>query len=82
MIKRYDLILDPQTACFCDVVEDDTGEYVAFEDHEKAVAKLQAQVDRFPAQLRRIAKEIQDEGHLGWGNELNDIAAAIKGEDS
>ncbi len=35
-------------------------------------------ITKLPAELRRIAEEICEEGHNGWPNDLNDIATQLE----
>lgn len=92
-MKRYDAWSEPDPQCNfgggrCELYERTLGQYVTFDDHERAIAAVMAECDRLAAEnaeLRRrldavvaIFNHDEDNQHNSIGRyQLYDIAVAI-----
>lgn len=76
MIQRYDVDYCTQHACTCEVVKDDEGDYVAYEDY----AALEAKYSEAQRELIALRSQVRDASALV--KQLHDIVATIGVDDA
>lgn len=75
MIQRYDVDYCTQHACTCEVVKDDEGGYVEYEDH----AALEAKYSEAQRELVALRSQVRDASVLV--KQLHDVVATIGVDD-
>ncbi|QEG09929.1 hypothetical protein CPT_Mansfield_104 [Escherichia phage Mansfield] len=71
MIQRYDVDYCTQHACTCEVVKDNEGEYVEYEDY----AALEAKYSEAQRELVALRSQVRDASALV--KQLHDVVATI-----
>lgn len=71
MAQRYDVDYCTQHACTCEVVKDNEGEYVAYEDY----AALEAKYSEAQRELVALRSQVRDASALV--KQLHDVVATI-----
>ena len=75
MIQRYDVDYCTQHACTCEVVKDDEGGYVEYEDY----AALEAKYSEAQRELAALRSQVRDASALV--KQLHDVVATIGVDD-
>ena len=75
MIQRYDVDYCTQHACTCEVVKDDEGGYVEYEDY----AALEAKYSEAQRELAALRSQVRDASVLV--KQLHDVVATIGVDD-